>query len=602
MLSSQKNTEKNEKDKKNEKSEKGNVTAVGNLVDHFEKKPKIASSPVRPRASSTSSVYSKRNRDSDEDIEDNMKEIKKILCKMEDVTGKLVKIIGEHINTKSELKSGIKEMKWLTECMKRRFDELQEPVHAKKKTTGKTFDSKETCTDSADMIEDAETESQELQRLFDSGTDFPGLEAILGREWPNEVFANTQCQAGRPSELSAQWDWLILTDQKEVGRTGLLKHVSLKYPEILELLQDSAAGSIEYIVDTKTTSKSKTEVREKYIFLMPHDDKVTNEDIYNYTKELLQTVKAKNRKRVAVMTTGTVSPEVLRKTIEYISKQENIEWVVLNPKDKKVSRANTSQTVQGDTVVISTGSSSYSDVLKTMKQNLDMDSMGVRVKQLRKSNNGDLIIKIVGEKDRITSVKDEIAKTLPSTKVALKRDDKVYNILDMDDVTTEEEVLDCLSRETGIEKKDLTLKSLRSNVRGSQTAAISVPAAKANQIDKLQGKVKIGWLRCRIKRKVQLVRCYRCLEYGHKTFECKGEDKSGNCMNCGKKGHLAKSCSEGAYCGTCKTEGHRMDSMKCPLFREQIKKKEVDSQNKRRRLASETVKQHGQAKDSTNQS
>ena len=47
------------------------------------------------------------------------------------------------------------------------------------------------------------------------------------------------------------------------------------------------------------------------------------------------------------------------------------------------------------------------------------------------------------------------------------------------------------------------------------------------------GKLKVGWVICRIRRRIPLVRCFRCLRYEHHVRDCKGIDRSNTCYKCG---------------------------------------------------------------------
>ncbi|KAG5886382.1 hypothetical protein JTB14_033593 [Gonioctena quinquepunctata] len=60
---------------------------------------------------------------------------------------------------------------------------------------------------------------------------------------------------------------------------------------------------------------------------------------------------------------------------------------------------------------------------------------------------------------------------------------------------------------------------------------------------------------------------------GHVRENCTGEDRTGDCLRCGKGGHNAKDCPEEneEFCHNCKQEGHRNSSMRCPAYKELIK-------------------------------
>uniref|UniRef100_A0A182IER3 Uncharacterized protein n=1 Tax=Anopheles arabiensis TaxID=7173 RepID=A0A182IER3_ANOAR len=59
------------------------------------------------------------------------------------------------------------------------------------------------------------------------------------------------------------------------------------------------------------------------------------------------------------------------------------------------------------------------------------------------------------------------------------------------------------------------------------------------------------------------VRCFRCLERGHTTADCRGEDRSGLCLRCGAADHRAATCTKDPKCIVCGGP-HRIAAPMCP--------------------------------------
>ncbi|KAK9731772.1 Zinc knuckle [Popillia japonica] len=116
----------------------------------------------------------------------------------------------------------------------------------------------------------------------------------------------------------------------------------------------------------------------------------------------------------------------------------------------------------------------------------------------------------------------------------------------------------------------IRVTSMRPSRDGNQIATVRTSRATGSILMK-KGRIKIGWVGCRIRERVEVVRCFKCLEFGHRRKDCNGEDRSGLCLNCNQTGHQAKDCTSEQFCPSCREGGHRADSTKCQKFRELLK-------------------------------
>ncbi|KAM8702463.1 hypothetical protein ACLKA7_001794 [Drosophila subpalustris] len=147
---------------------------------------------------------------------------------------------------------------------------------------------------------------------------------------------------------------------------------------------------------------------------------------------------------------------------------------------------------------------------------------------------------------------------------------------DLDEITTEEDIMDALRSQMEITDAAVDDINLRKGYGGTQTASIRLPAESARKALSA-GLLKVGWVRCRLRERVNITKCYRCLEFGHLAKHCRSEvDRSKLCRRCGKDGHLAKDCKEEPQCMFCKGKGsdwkHIAGSGRCPLFRSALSK------------------------------
>uniref|UniRef100_A0A6P7HA06 Uncharacterized protein LOC114348062 n=1 Tax=Diabrotica virgifera virgifera TaxID=50390 RepID=A0A6P7HA06_DIAVI len=148
----------------------------------------------------------------------------------------------------------------------------------------------------------------------------------------------------------------------------------------------------------------------------------------------------------------------------------------------------------------------------------------------------------------------------------IRRKENFFTIANLDPGVSEKSLREGIKSYTGISEREIEIKVLRTNKHGEQVATIAVRPSKAEELRRY-GTIKIGWTRCPVMERYAPVRCFKCLKFGHSTYECKEESRAACCYNCLKTGHTAANCNNKAYCSVCKEEGHRMDRMACPAYR-----------------------------------
>lgn len=120
---------------------------------------------------------------------------------------------------------------------------------------------------------------------------------------------------------------------------------------------------------------------------------------------------------------------------------------------------------------------------------------------------------------------------------------RYVEILDLDGLTSPEEVMAAISRETETDMAELKFLYIRRSFGGGQTAAVFVPAVGADKIIKV-GRLRVGLVYTRVREGDKRRRCYKCLAFGHESGQCgDGPDRRDCCRRCGKTGHKAMECT-----------------------------------------------------------
>lgn len=228
----------------------------------------------------------------------------------------------------------------------------------------------------------------------------------------------------------------------------------------------------------------------------------------------------------------------------------------------------------------------YADILREIRQNVKPEETETVIKSIRQTKMGGVLLEL-GKETKDKRAFCETVKVVLGEKgsVSNLEPKRTLEIVDLDCLTDEREVEASLRRDFP-DLREVKISLTRTNAREQKIAIIEVDEAVAAELLK-QTKIKIGWVNCRVRNRVLVRRCYRCLGYGHIAVLCKGPDRSNLCYKCGHPGHKGKTCTTQEQCVLCKERGldqgdiiHVSGSGKCRVFREALE----STKQARRRL------------------
>jgi len=230
---------------------------------------------------------------------------------------------------------------------------------------------------------------------------------------------------------------------------------------------------------------------------------------------------------------------------------------------------------KGDALIVEAkDKTTYAELLRKVRVDPELKELGENVIKTRRTQKGEILFEL--RKDptiKSSTFKELVEKSLGNeANVRALSQEIVIECRDLDEITTAEELSCALKALCDLGEVPMTIR-MRKAYGGMQTAAIRLSTTAANKLLE-EGKVRVGWSVCPLKAAPrvpkQMVRCFKCMGFGHQARSCKGPDRSDLCRNCGEKGHVARDCTKQPRCMLCKTEdgnAHMTGGFKCPVYK-----------------------------------
>ncbi|XP_044316453.1 uncharacterized protein LOC123037863 [Drosophila rhopaloa] len=196
---------------------------------------------------------------------------------------------------------------------------------------------------------------------------------------------------------------------------------------------------------------------------------------------------------------------------------------------------------------------SYAEVLRELRENLKPDETDTAIRSVRKTKSGDLLLELAkGSKSE--KLCESIKHTLKeNATVRTIRPLSKLEIRDLDSLTNEEEVITAIKFIIGEQSQEVKVRLTGANNSEQKRAFVILPTEEAAKILK-EPRIKIGWTRCRVKRCIEVTRCFRCFGVGHLQRDCSGPDRRDLCIRCGETGHKMRNCTKTPKCCLCAYE------------------------------------------------
>uniref|UniRef100_A0A6M2DQ35 Putative myosin-2 heavy chain-like protein panstrongylus lignarius n=1 Tax=Xenopsylla cheopis TaxID=163159 RepID=A0A6M2DQ35_XENCH len=203
----------------------------------------------------------------------------------------------------------------------------------------------------------------------------------------------------------------------------------------------------------------------------------------------------------------------------------------------------------------------YADILKDIKGKVKPEEIGIDVKSIRQTKEGGVLLEI-NKMSGGNSAFAEAIRTAVGDKGTIKQLTPMttIEILDLDEVSTEAEIREALKRDYKEKIEIRRINLTKVTARGQRAAFCEIDETCA--IEALEkARIKVGWVKCRIRPVVRVMRCFKCLGFGHRFRSCKGPDRTGYCYKCGGENHKARDCTKQSRCFLCHAQGNDNENL-----------------------------------------
>lgn len=232
--------------------------------------------------------------------------------------------------------------------------------------------------------------------------------------------------------------------------------------------------------------------------------------------------------------------------IERIGESKTAEWTQVVKKQPKPNRLTnvikTKQSVPAvrpsrplpKAVIIKRGELLFADTVKNIRSKVDVNVIGDSISKIRQTRSRDVLIEIIGGSDKAENIRKEVEKSLgPGKSVRSLQQRSLVQLRDLDFVTTKADVVEAVQKEIGTSIDENSVLNIRPTFGDEQSVVVLVPREAALKFVG-KGRVRVGLVYSRIREAPNITRCFRCLEDGHNSRHCKGENRSRVCRRCGK--------------------------------------------------------------------
>ncbi|KAK9728087.1 hypothetical protein QE152_g18141 [Popillia japonica] len=356
-------------------------------------------------------------------------DVSKMVAKVLKRTRELKKLVNESSKTKIEIKQLARELDCLVEILDKKASRYENSLDFPVERISKPKLEKSTQTVSTGCSVGIQTEAKniEMEKLraedrnrnesqvaLKTGNGFAGISNFLDKTWPRDLYTRTRIERVDASNMTSDGDFAFLLDPKCIEESKKMESVMMVYPDIKDFIAKNE-GQIDYLIKTVATKTRYQETSEKItgLYFIPieiNKEGVNRmEDIYDIIKSLENITQVHPTDKLKLLVAEGLNVGYVRKLCEYIFCDTGVSVLLLTTQDESKLTTNKEKRAPTEKVIVKTGNIGYANLFKTVKERVNLNTVGVNIKTIRKTMGGDLMLEVNGDRRKANALREAIS-------------------------------------------------------------------------------------------------------------------------------------------------------------------------------------------------